>query len=203
MGFSVSLSCMAWYVPVIVPYTGAGEKSSLKSGFITSLLFSIGRLFSYAGLMAVFLAVKAIISISPVITLIAGQVGGIIMILSGLASMGILKWNNRIGQLVCRQAAGNGSPFYLGLLTGLRPCGPLLAAIAFAMTLSETAYIVAFILFFWMASSLLVLVLGAAGGQVFSFIGGIIGSQRLHNIVGTAMIIIGLFLILQTSAPPL
>ncbi|OPX91604.1 MAG: hypothetical protein A4E53_00680 [Pelotomaculum sp. PtaB.Bin104] len=203
MGFSASLSCMAWCVPVIVPYTGAGEKSSLKSGFITSLLFSIGRLFSYAGLLAIFLAMKAIFTLSPVITLVAGLTSGIIMILSGLASMGILPWNNRIGRLVCRQAAGNRSPFYLGLLTGLRPCGPLLAAIAFAITLSETAYIAAFILFFWIASSLLVLVLGAAGGQVFSFIGGRIGSQRLHNIVGTAMVIIGLFLILQTSAPPL
>jgi len=66
MGFSASLSCMAWCVPVIVPYTGAGEKSSLKSGFITSLLFTIGRLFSYAGLLAVFLAMKAIITLSPV-----------------------------------------------------------------------------------------------------------------------------------------
>ena len=95
---------------------------------------------------------------------------------------------------------GDKSPLYLGMLTGLRPCGPLLAAITLALALPTIGEISAFILFFWLASSVVVLTLGAAGGQLARVAGGRLGIERLRQIVGIAMVVIGIFLLLQVAS---
>jgi len=201
MGFGASIYCLAFCVPVIVPFTAIGEKPSFTSGLFSGLLFCTGRLVSYTGLAIIFLSTRAIMPISSSVVLFATLFCGIILIFSGLMSMGVIKWKSRFGNLFCQHVAGNKSPLYLGIMTGLRPCGPLLAAMAFILTLSTVPEISIFLIFFWLASSLLVLALGATGGQLAAVFRKKLGIDRLHNIIGVAMIIIGFFFAMQSVSP--
>lgn len=196
MGFSASLVCLGWCIPVIVPYTATAERPGIASGLTSTFLFSIGRLLSYGCLLSLFLAFKELVPISPALGTVATLISGIILIFSGLSAVGVIQWRSGFGRLLCQQVAGTKSPLYLGVLTGLRPCGPLLAAMAFILTLPTILETGLFMFSFWAASSALLMVLGVAGGGLAMVMGKRLGIDRLRSIIGTAMIVIGLFLLL-------
>ena len=197
MGFGASLGCLASCMPMLIPYTAIAEKPSIRSGLFSALLFSIGRLIAYAGLLSVFVAVKETLSISPIVIAIATLVSGIILILSGLAVFGIFNQPSILGRFLCRHTSGVRSPLYLGILAGIRPCGPLLAAMAFMLTLPGITEMSIFVLFFWLVSSFLLLTIGAASGGLSHILGRRIGVHRIRRIAGIAMVVIGIFLIAQ------
>ena len=196
MGLSASLVCLGWCVPVIMPYTAAAERPGALSGLLTTGLFSIGRLVSYLVLMTVFLAVRTLVPLSPVFGNVASLISGILLILSGLVAAGAIKWRSGFAGMLCGRIAGTKSPLYLGVLTGLRPCGPLLAAMAFMLALPTVPSIGVFMISFWVASSILVIALGIVGGGLSMLISKRLGIDRLRSITGMAMIFIGLFLVL-------
>jgi sulfite exporter TauE/SafE len=195
MGFGTSLVCLGTCVPILAPYTATGEKPSVLSGLFSASLFSVGRLIAYAGLLSVFIAVKETISISPTLLAAATMVSGAILMLSGLAVFGVFNMTSTIGRVLCRHMSGARSPLYLGILAGIKPCGPLLAAMAFMLTLPSIADMGVFILVFWLASSILLLAFGAVGGGLASILGRRIGIYRIRRIAGVAMVVIGLFLL--------
>ena len=197
MGFGASIGCMATCMPMLVPYTAAAEKPSVTSGLFSASMFSIGRLIAYAGLLSVFIVLKETITISSTVVAVASLVSGIILIFSGLAAFGIFNQPTILGRFLCRNMSSTRSPLYLGILAGIKPCGPLLAAMAFMLTLPGTPEMSLFILFFWLASSILLLVVGAVGGGLASVMGRRIGIERIRRIAGMAMVVIGLFLIGQ------
>lgn len=197
MGFGASLSCMASCIPVIVPFTAASENPGITAGLSSGLLFSAGRLLSYIGLIATFACIKAVIPTNGLLLLIASLLSGIILIFNGLQLTGSIKWYSSIGSIFCKQISETRSPIYLGILTGLKPCGPLIAAIAFALTLNSIIKISLFMFFFWLASSILVLTLMIAGGQIAKMVKSKIGINRLRRIVGVAMVLIGFTFIIQ------
>jgi sulfite exporter TauE/SafE len=196
MGFSASLVCLGWCVPVIMPYTATGERPGIRSGLLTGGLFSLGRLVSYLALMSVFLAFRSLVPLSPDLGTAATLLSGLILILSGLSATGAIKLRASFASMLCRRVAGSPSPFYLGVLTGLRPCGPLLAAMAFLLALPSAMTMGIFIASFWVASSLLVLILSVVGGGISVLAGKKVGIERVRTITGMAMIFIGFFLIL-------
>jgi sulfite exporter TauE/SafE len=199
MGFSASLVCLGWCIPVIMPYSATAERPGVMSGLASSFLFCVGRLVSYIGLMSLFLIFREIVTISPIFGAVATLVSGIILVLSGLSSVGAIKAHSAFGRLLCQQVASTRSPLFLGVLTGLRPCGPLLAALAFMLTLPTIPRISIFMLSFWIASSVLVMVLGVAGGGLATVMGKRLGIARLRSIIGMAMIVIGFYLTLTGS----
>lgn len=197
MGFGASLGCLASCVPVLVPYTAASAQPSARSGLISSLLFSLGRLAAYGGLLAVLIALSEIIVISPKVEAAATLVSGAILIVSGLALLGVFRWNSVLNRVLCRHISTTRSPLYLGLLTGIRPCGPLLAALAFILTLPGAANMSLFLFFFWVASSILLLGVGAAGGGLGAVLSRQIGLERTRRIAGMTMVIIGILFTFQ------
>jgi sulfite exporter TauE/SafE len=196
MGFSASLVCLGWCIPVIIPYSATAERPGIMSGLASSFLFCVGRLLSYIGLVSLFLIFGKIVTISPILGAVATLVSGIILVLSGLSSVGAIKTRSGFGRLLCQQVASTRSPLYLGALTGLRPCGPLLAALAFMLTLHTIPKISLFMFSFWIASSILVMVFGVAGGGFATVMGRRLGIARLRSIIGMAMIVIGCYLTL-------
>ena len=196
MGLSASLVCLGWCVPVIMPYAAATERPGLLSGLLTTGLFSLGRLVSYLVLMSFFLALRALIPLSPALGSAATVISGAVLIISGLSAAGALKMRTGFASVICRRIAGATSPLYLGILTGLRPCGPLLAAMAFMLALPTAVAIGSFMISFWVASSLLVMALGVVGGSISVLASKKLGVERLRSITGMAMVFIGVFLVL-------
>jgi len=197
MGFGASLGCLGTCVPVLLPYTAAAAQPSVRSGFFSSLLFSIGRLLAYAGLLIVLLALSEVITISIRIEAIAMLISGFILLFSGLVSLGAFQWNSGLSHILCRHLSSTRSPLYLGILTGIRPCGPLLAALAFVLTLPGVVSMGIFLLCFWLASSILLLGIGVAGGGLGAILSRQAGLDRTRRIASLTMIVISILFIFQ------
>ncbi len=198
MGFGASLGCMATCMPMLIPYTATAANPSIRNGFVSAFTFSIGRLISYAALLLVFLAVKEIINVSSTVVATATLISGIILLLSGLAAFGVFNQPSFPGRFLCRHMSGVRSPLYLGILAGIKPCGPLIAAIAFMLTLPGFAEMSIFILLFWLVSSFFLLVIGAAGGGLSFLLGRRLGIDRIRRIAGVTMVTIGLVFTAQS-----
>jgi uncharacterized protein len=197
MGLSASTYCLASCVPVLVPYAGTVGKPSLLSGFSLALLFSLGRLIAYGCLLAAFIALKEFVGVSNIVVSSARLVSGMLLILSALITFGALSRLKMLEHILCSYVAGGRSPLYLGIMTGIKPCGPLLAAIAFVLTLPSIGRMSVFMLAFWLASSVVLVSIGGFGGGVMSLVSKRIGAERMRRIAAIAMAFIGLVLILQ------
>ena len=163
-----------------------------------SRLASLGRLISYSGLLLVFAVLKFALPRGAFTTGIATMLSGVIAILGALGAFGVLNWATDIGKIFCRMVSDKKPPFYLGLLTGMRPCAPLIAALTFALTLSGFNEMSPFIVSFWLASSVLILILASATGGLASKFGQRIGIMRLRRIGGITLMVVGLVLVVQS-----
>jgi uncharacterized protein len=192
MGFGASLGCLATCLPVLVPYTATAVQPSIRSGLASSLLFSLGRLLAYAVLLTILLLLSEVVTFNPKFEAVATLASGAILLISGLSSLGAFRWNSALSHMLCRHMSTTRSPLYLGVLTGVRPCGPLLAALTFVLTLPGALSMGLFLLFFWLASSFLMLGVGAAGGGLGTILSRQIGLDRTRRIAGLTMVVIGL-----------
>ena len=197
MGLSASVSCMGACAPLLVPFTATQENPTIRGGVLSALLFSVGRFIALSGLLAVFWIFKETITISSGVTAIAMLVSGIIMIASGLNAFGIFDKPSFLCRLICRQMSASRSPLYLGALAGIRPCGPLVAAIAYMLTLSGIAESGVFLVFFWLASSFFLLVVGAISSGLAVTAGKKLDTNRVRRIAAMAMMVIGIVFLTQ------
>lgn len=102
-----------------------------KPWFIPSFLYNAGRVVSYTLAGAIVGGMGQIISFRGILKGIVPVVGGIFMIIMAINLLGIFpalrRFNIRLPDLFAKKlfAGTSHSPFYVGLLTGLMPCGPL------------------------------------------------------------------------------
>ena len=197
MGLSASTYCLASCVPVLFPYTGTVGKPSFLSGLSLALLFSTGRLVAYTGLLAAFILLKEFVGMSPIVVAMAMLISGLLLLMSALAAVGLFKGLSWFNRILCGYIAGSKSPLYLGVMTGVRPCGPLLAAIAFVLTLPSIAKGGVFMLCFWLTSSVVLIAIGGIGGGMMAALGKRLGTDRMRRIAAISMVVVGIVLILQ------
>ncbi len=97
-----------------------------------SLLYNAGRVISYTVIGGIVGALGSVIGFSGSAKGIVAIAGGIFMVIIGLNMLNIFPWLRRIkigipkflGNRI-QNSAGNRGPFFVGLLNGLMPCGPL------------------------------------------------------------------------------
>lgn len=97
-----------------------------------SLLYNAGRVISYTVIGGIVGALGSVIGFSGSAKGIVAIAGGIFMVMIGLNMLDIFPWLRRIkigipkflGNKI-QNSAGNRGPFFVGLLNGLMPCGPL------------------------------------------------------------------------------
>ena len=196
LGLGVSGPCAASCAPILALYVAAAEHSTVVRGIYTSLLFSFGRLISYLTLGLLFsFTIKSILN--PIITAVATLIVGCLVILHGLSALGIFKIRTAIDHQ-CKYVETNRSPVYLGLLTGLRPCVPLIAALTYSITLAEVTEVLLFMLSFWVGSSIFIFLIGPLSGGLAG-VARRISIQRVRTISGVALIVVGLVLIAQAA----
>ena len=106
---------------------GVDVKASAKPG----LLYNAGRVVSYTLTGAAVGALGQVVAISESGRNMIAMAAGLFMISMGLNMLGFLPWLRHIRLPLPRSAGrvkaklSSGSPFYIGLLNGLMPCGPL------------------------------------------------------------------------------
>jgi len=165
------------------------DGSSRVAKFKPSLLYNGGRVISYTLIGGVVGALGSVVSFSGSAKGIVAIVSGVLMIIMGLNMLNIFPWLKRFTPRMPRVFgnkihgnAGKYGPFYIGLLNGFMPCGPLQAMQLYALgTGSFTAGALS-MFFFSVGTVPLVFGLGA----VSSFL----SSRFTHRMLKASMILV-------------
>jgi len=102
-----------------------------QAAFIPSIKYNTGRVIAYTFVGGVVGGLGQVVSFPGVWKGIIPILGGLFMVIMGINLLGIFpflrRFNIRMPYFAARKIKGNNkyTPFYIGLLTGLMPCGPL------------------------------------------------------------------------------
>jgi sulfite exporter TauE/SafE/copper chaperone CopZ len=135
IGLLTSLHCIAMCGGInlsqCVTYQ-AVEGESRFTKFKPSLLYNTGRIISYTIIGGIVGAIGSVVSFSGSAKGIVAIAGGVFMVIIGINMLDIFPWLRKIkistpkffGDKIYDNTSKRG-PFYVGLLNGLMPCGPL------------------------------------------------------------------------------
>ena len=144
VGLLTSLHCIAMCGGInlsqCVSYKVNNENTGRLSILMPSLLYNSGRVVSYTIIGGIVGALGSTVSFSGAAKGIVAVISGIFMVIMGLNMLNIFPWlrkiNPRMPKIFGRKiynSNGRYGPFYVGLLNGLMPCGPLQAMQIYAL----------------------------------------------------------------------
>ena len=144
VGMMTSLHCITMCGGInlsqCVSYKFVNGSTNKYSRLIPSLLYSIGRVVSYTIIGGIVGALGYGISFSGAAKGIVAILSGVFMVIMGLNMLNKFPWlrklNPRMPKLFGYKIYNNNGkygPFYVGLLNGLMPCGPLQAMQIYAL----------------------------------------------------------------------
>ena len=113
-----------------------GRLSTIKPAF----LYNLGRVISYTIFGAIVGGIGSIISFTGWMQSLIQLIASIFMIIMGLNMLNIFPWlrklNPRMPKIFAKKfkSKNNNSPFFIGLLNGFMPCGPLQAMQIYAIS---------------------------------------------------------------------
>ncbi|HHW46699.1 MAG TPA: heavy metal transporter [Clostridiales bacterium] len=119
----------------------AGENTGKLASLKPSLLYNLGRTISYTAIGGIVGAIGSVVSFSGVIKGVVLVTAGVFMVIMGLNMLNIFPWLRRLNPKMPKFFAKkinkqkqSKSPFYVGLINGLMPCGPLQAMQLYALS---------------------------------------------------------------------
>lgn len=136
VGVLTSIHCVGMCGGIMLSQSLSKESKNKFEAIQPALLYNLGRVLSYTILGGIIGALGSVFSIS--ITAKAGlQIfAGIFMIMMGFNMAGFSafrKFNIKSPHISCKTKNKSGSPFIVGILNGLMPCGPLQTMQLFAL----------------------------------------------------------------------
>ncbi|HBF37086.1 MAG TPA: heavy metal transporter, partial [Firmicutes bacterium] len=174
------------------PQSIAGKETTNRSKLAQlgpSLLYNTGRVISYTLLGGIVGAIGSVISFSGTAKGIVAIAGGIFMVIIGINMLDIFPWLRKIkinmpkffGNKIYNNTSRWG-PFYIGLLNGLMPCGPLQTMQLYALGTGS---------FLAGATSMFLFSLGTVP-LMFSFgaIGSFLSSKFTHRMVKVSAVLV-------------
>jgi len=116
------------------------DSTSKLSKLRPSLLYNTGRILSYTLIGGIVGALGSVISFSGAARGSIAILSGVFMVIMGLNMLNMFPWLRRLNPKMPRifgnriyNNKGKHGPFYVGLLNGLMPCGPLQAMQIYAL----------------------------------------------------------------------
>ncbi len=144
VGLLTSLHCIAMCGGInlsqCISYRPEDETAKKQSKLKPSLLYNCGRVISYTVIGGIVGALGSAISFSGAAKGIVAIASGVFMVIMGLNMLNVFPWLRRLNPRMprifgstIRNNNGRYGPFYVGLLNGLMPCGPLQAMQIYAL----------------------------------------------------------------------
>lgn len=144
VGLITSLHCVAMCGGInlaqCVKHKASEPDASGVSRFKPSLKYNVGRVLSYTIIGGTVGALGSVVSFSGPAKGIVAVLSGIFMVIMGVNMLGIFPWlrkfNPRIPKFFGNKIhsnSGQNGPFFVGMLNGLMPCGPLQAMQIYAL----------------------------------------------------------------------
>lgn len=141
IGLLTSLHCVAMCGGINLAQSVNSTKNG-NSVIIPNLLYNFGRIISYTLIGGMVGALGSVISLGGGLRGAVAIFAGVFMMIMGLNMLRVFPWLRRInlkmpkfiGRKINTKKAGKHSSFYIGLLNGLMPCGPLQSMQLFALS---------------------------------------------------------------------
>lgn len=166
IGAFTSLHCLVMCGGINLSQSIKGVNEKFK-GAGAALLYNGGRIISYTIIGAAAGAAGSAMNFSPSVKSLIMAIAAVFMIFMGLRIAGLLSFIKLpfSSFLACSRFTGY-SPFVVGLLNGLMPCGPLQAAQLYALSTGSAAAGAAAMLFFALGTFPLMFAVGALSGLI-------------------------------------
>ncbi len=136
VGVLTSIHCVGMCGGIMLSQSITKESKNKFEAIQPALLYNLGRVASYTILGGIIGALGSVFSLSIVAKAAMQIFAGAFMIMMGfnMAGFGAFrKFNIKLPQFACKAKNNSGSPFIVGLLNGLMPCGPLQTMQLFAL----------------------------------------------------------------------
>ncbi|MDF2889629.1 MAG: Heavy metal transport/detoxification protein [Lacrimispora sp.] len=147
IGLITSVHCVAMCGGInlsqCIPKSGQEELNQGRlAAFRPAFLYNLGRVISYTAVGFLAGGLGAAVTFSNTFQGVLKLAAGIFMVIMGINMLGIFPWLRRlnprmpkfIAVRIQKQKAKSSSPFFVGLLNGLMPCGPLQAMQIYALS---------------------------------------------------------------------
>ncbi|MEW6069867.1 MAG: sulfite exporter TauE/SafE family protein [Candidatus Thermoplasmatota archaeon] len=192
LGLSVSLSCLGICLPVLAPYI-ISKDNDFKSGFNTSVLFSIGRLIIY-----LVLGTTVFIMGSGVISTFVGDWARFSAVLIGTTILLYGAWiifKLPIPKLCKCKYSSSFYSIIIGMLVGSFFCPALWLAILNATLTKNFLIMTLSIISFWLGSSIFIILAGTLSGGISKKWKLLANAEKVRDVCGIVLICVGLFYI--------
>ena len=195
VGLLTSVHCLAMCGGINLSQCATGRR---EKRFLPSLLYNSGRVLSYTAIGGIAGAVGSVVGFSGTAKSVVTALSGGFMLLMGLNMLHVFP---KLGRLAFRMPKGLGrklyagrnrgrGPFYVGLLNGLMPCGPLQAMQLYALGTGS---------FFAGAFSLLMFALGTVPLMfAFGLVSSLLSAKFTHRMMRASaalVIVLGFFMV--------
>lgn len=150
IGLLTSVHCIAMCGGICITQCAPQDEknqgqASKFAGMRPSLLYNTGRVISYTVMGGIVGAVGSVVSFSGTMKGIVQILAGIFMVIMGLNMLNVFPWLRRLSprmpkifaKKIYKEREKSNSSFFIGLLNGLMPCGPLQAMQLYALSTGE------------------------------------------------------------------
>ncbi|MEG0165773.1 urease accessory protein UreH domain-containing protein [Anaerorhabdus sp.] len=139
VGLLTSVHCVGMCGGINLSQCLVTENSSSNEKLKSNLLYNVGRVISYTVLGGLVGLLGSVVSINGVARGAVALFAGVFMIIMGLNMLNVFPALKRLSVFMPKSwnttlKKKNNSPFYIGLLNGLMPCGPLQSMQLFALS---------------------------------------------------------------------
>jgi sulfite exporter TauE/SafE/copper chaperone CopZ len=202
IGFLASFHCVGMCGGLVVTYSAKYhvEKEKNKNNFLPHAAYNLGRVVSYTVIGAVLGGVGSFFGVNPMFSGIVTVLAAFVMVMMGLSLIKnislIEKIKSKIPAPMARyffsgeQKTKSRSPFFIGLLNGFMPCGPLQAVQLYALGTGSVLH-GALSMFFYVVGTAPILF---SFGSLVSAISGE-RVKRMMKFSGAVVILLGLFML--------
>lgn len=196
-GLLTSLHCIAMCGGINISQCASYQIDDTKSPLKPSMLYNVGRVFSYTIIGGVVGGLGSVVNFSGEANGIVAIFAGVFMLLMGLNMLNIFpqlkKFNVRMPKFFGKKinnSLNNRGPFYIGLLNGLMPCGPLQSMQLYALGTGSILNGALSMFFFSIGTIPLMFGLGVASSLISNKL-----SHKIMKLGATLVMILGLIMI--------
>lgn len=192
VGVLTSIHCVGMCGGIMLSQSLSSESKNKFEAIQPALLYNLGRVVAYTILGGIIGALGSVFSIS-IIGKAAMQISaGIFMIMMGFNMAGFStfrKFQIKLPHVACKEKNKPGSPFVVGLLNGLMPCGPLQTMQLFALGTGSAVKGALAMFVFSIGTVPLMLTFGALSGLLSKGY-----TKKILKLSGVLIIVLGLIM---------
>jgi len=192
VGVLTSLHCVGMCGGIMLSQSLSKESRNRFEAIQPALLYNAGRVVSYTILGGIIGALGSVFSLSIAAKAAMQLIAGVFMIMMGFNMAGFStfrRFQPKLPNFACKAKNSSGSPFVVGILNGLMPCGPLQTMQLFALGTGSAAKGALAMFVFSIGTVPLMLTFGALSGLLSKGY-----TKKILKFSGVLIIVLGLIM---------